>query len=321
MKLALVEWQGHRRAALVDGDHVRLVNAPTASGYVRSPTRQLLEGGMTWPQVAELAQGESIAPDELELVAPLPDPSFFAEVDRLTYLDEDMGSEAAPEFRPIRPVPDATIGHPGGTFRVPRLARRIHIDVQIACVVGQPIGRGSPATADAIFGYTIMSSCRELGFGDLIEAPLPFDVRDKGVARMWHCRWRDASHPIGPWIVPADRVDFHAVTARLTVEGVGSTEAKAVRAFDAAHTLSQVTPLFAFEPGDVIGLGALTEELIIDAPLPTTAPAVAEVEGIGELTYFIDTSRWDPTARYRPQYRPHITEALAHNSRPPAQDD
>jgi 2-keto-4-pentenoate hydratase/2-oxohepta-3-ene-1,7-dioic acid hydratase in catechol pathway len=244
----------------------------------------------------------------------VPDPSFFAEVDRLTYLDEDVGSPAAPAFRPIRPVPDSAVGHPGGRFLVPRLARRIHVNVQIACVVGRPIGRGTDVTGEAIFGYTVMSSCRELGFAELVESPLAFGVRDRGIARLWHSRWRDGSHPIGPWIVPTDRVDFRAVTARLAVEHMGCTAAETVRSYDGVHTLSQVTPLFTFEPGDIVGLGALTDELVIDAPLAAPARVTAEVEGIGRLTYYIDTARWDPAARYRPRYRPHVAEALGYRS-------
>jgi 2-keto-4-pentenoate hydratase/2-oxohepta-3-ene-1,7-dioic acid hydratase in catechol pathway len=160
-----------------------------------------------------------------------------------------------------------------------------------------------------------MSSCRELGFRELVEAPFPFARRDPGIARLWHSRWRDGSYPIGPWIVPSDAVDFHDVHARLSVEGVGRTERTGQEAYDAPYTLSRITPLFGLEAGDVIGLGALADELVLDAPLPKIASAVAEVEGIGRLEYFIDTSRWDPDARYQPKYRPHIADALTDRRR------
>jgi 2-keto-4-pentenoate hydratase/2-oxohepta-3-ene-1,7-dioic acid hydratase in catechol pathway len=323
MKLALIHHGGTLRAGFVKDGAVQLLPAEERTPYSPSPIRRQLCEKATWQSLEHQPPGESVPLAQARFTAPVPDPSFLAEVDRLTYLAEYAGSPHVPEYRPVRPLPDTAIGSHGGTFLPPSLARLLHVDVQIACVVGREIPRGTVVSMADIFGLTIMASCREFGLAQAVEGPLPFITRDAGIARMWLCRYLDGSHPLGPWIVPVDSIDFNAVNAMLEVEEVGLKESLAVHAFNPVHTLSQVSPLFAFQPGDVIGLGALTEELVIREPLSKTVGARAAIDGIGVLSWRIDTSRWDSTSTYRPQYRDSVDRALQfHRSRkgsPPAQ--
>ena len=317
MKLVSLQTGDGLRVGLLEGDRIHLLADPPPVERPRSPVRRLLEvSGGDWNELDRWRDGHSLPLEGAHLAAPVPDPSYVGEVDRMTWLDVADAGEALRRFAPFRTLPDSALNHPGGTFVLPFASRRIHVNVQLGCVLGRVVSHDHPLDETAVFGYTVLVSCRQFGFEEAVETPLA--LRDLRCAEMWYSRWLDGSHPVGPWIVPATEIVRDDLTLSVRVEGVGAIEGSSEKMVNTSlETLAQITPIFDFFPGDIVGMGFVVEDLVLPDHITENTQVTAAISSIGELTFWIEDHRApnDPTSRYRRVFRPEVARALEDRQR------
>ena len=161
------------------------------------------------------------------------------------------------------------VGHRGDTPR-PADANQMHPECEVVAVIGKP-ARDVPSELglDYVSGYTVAN---DYAIREYLENYYRPNARVKN---------RDATTPIGPWIVDAvDIADPQRLAITTTVNGAvvqqGSTEDMILSVAGLVSYLSSVTTLM---PGDMILTG--TPQGVHFCAAGDTV--VTEVEGIGRL--------------------------------------
>lgn len=161
------------------------------------------------------------------------------------------------------------VGHRGDTPR-PAEGNQMHPECELVAVIGRPARNVSPAEALAcVSGYTIAN---DYAIREFLENYYRPNARVKN---------RDATTPIGPWIVDAtDVADPQALGLKTTVNGAvvqdGSTADMIMSVADLVSYLSGVTTLM---PGDMILTGTPQGVHFCAAG----DQVVCEIEGVGRL--------------------------------------
>lgn len=161
------------------------------------------------------------------------------------------------------------VGHEGGTPR-PADGNQMHPECELVAIIGRPARRVTAAEAlDYVSGYTIAN---DYAIREYLENYYRPNARVKN---------RDATTPIGPWIVDAaDVPDPQALSLRTMVNGTivqdGSTADMIMSVADLVAYLSGVTTLM---PGDMILTGTPQGVHFCAAG----DEVVCEIEGVGRL--------------------------------------
>jgi 5-oxopent-3-ene-1,2,5-tricarboxylate decarboxylase/2-hydroxyhepta-2,4-diene-1,7-dioate isomerase len=161
------------------------------------------------------------------------------------------------------------VGHLGDSPRPPE-GNQMHPEGELVAVIGLPARNVSAAEAlDYVSGYTVAN---DYAIREFLENYYRPNARVKN---------RDATTPIGPWIVDAaDVPDPQALTIRTTVNGAviqdGSTADMIMSVAELVAYLSSVTTLM---PGDLILTGTPQGVHFCAAG----DEVVCEIEGIGRL--------------------------------------
>ncbi|WP_263588017.1 fumarylacetoacetate hydrolase family protein [Sphingopyxis sp. GC21] len=162
------------------------------------------------------------------------------------------------------------VGHRGDTPR-PADANQMHPECELVAIIGSPARGVSAETAlDHVAGYTIAN---DYAIREYLENYYRPNARVKN---------RDATTPIGPWIVDAaDVPDPQALRLSTRVNGQlvqqGSTADMVMSVADLVAHLSSATTLM---PGDMILTGTPQGVHFCAAG----DEVVCEIEGIGRLT-------------------------------------
>lgn len=165
---------------------------------------------------------------------------------------------------------NAFVGHGGDTPR-PADANQMHPECELVAVIGKPARNVPPKRGlDYVSGYTVAN---DYAIREYLENFYRPNARVKN---------RDATTPIGPWIVDAALVpDPQALAITTTVNGAvvqrGSTADMIMSVAQLVSYLSQTTTLM---PGDMILTG--TPQGVHFCAAGDTV--VCEVEGVGRLT-------------------------------------
>ena len=164
---------------------------------------------------------------------------------------------------------NAFVGHEGDTPR-PADGNQMHPECELVAVIGKP-ARGVPAeeALACVSGYTVAN---DYAIREYLENFYRPNARVKN---------RDATTPIGPWIVDAaDIPDPQALSLRTTVNGEvvqdGTTADMIMSVADLVAYLSGVTTLM---PGDMILTGT-PQGVHFCNPGDTV---VCEIEAVGRL--------------------------------------
>jgi acylpyruvate hydrolase len=263
MRLVTVRLDGRTRAARVDGDRLRLLDAADV-GEV------LARGVDAVPTGAE----QAFAPEDLAPLIPHPPKIICLGLNYQTHITE-MGREM-----PLHPTVfakyDRSLIGPRDPIVLPLASDEVDWEAELAFVVGTPVRHAGPnEAAAAIAGYTIMN-----------------DV----TARDWQWRTKqwlqgktfEQTTPLGPALVTPDEVD-HArdLAIRCEVDGEVMQDARtADLLFTPADIVAYISTILTLEPGDVIatgtpgGVGAGRDPQQFLRPGQTVRTTV---EGLGEL--------------------------------------
>jgi 5-oxopent-3-ene-1,2,5-tricarboxylate decarboxylase/2-hydroxyhepta-2,4-diene-1,7-dioate isomerase len=165
--------------------------------------------------------------------------------------------------------PGAVIGHRGQTRR-PKDATFMHYECELAVVIGAPGKHIRRADAmNHVAGYTVAN---DYAIRDYLENYYRPNLRVKN---------RDATTPVGPWIVDATDVpDVSNLTLRTWINGELKQEGTtADMIFDIPHLIEYFSSFMTLQPGDMIATG--TPEGLADV-VPGDE-VVVEVQGVGRL--------------------------------------
>ncbi len=209
---------------------------------------------------------------EVRIRSPLPKPYNIVAM-AVNYLEE--GARAVPgPINAFHKSPNSVIGN-GDTMVLPDVPATVFEgEAELGVVFGR---RATMVAADdamnCVFGY--------LNFIDGSARGLP----PKGNTS-YQMKSRDTFAPMGPFLVTADEVpDPHALQVRLWVNGVLKQNYNtATMAHNIPRSISWVTSMHTFEPGDVLamgtdhrGLGAIQDGDLVEM----------ETEGLGRLSVYV----------------------------------
>lgn len=215
-----------------------------------------------------LADGRWLAEDQVEWLAPATGSMFAL---GLNYADHAKELAFAPPTEPLAFVksPGTYTGHNQITWRPDNVAY-MHYECELVAVIGKPARNVKRENAlEYVAGYTV---CNDYAIRDYLENYYRPNLRVKN---------RDATTPVGPWIVDvADVPDVSDLTLRTWINGElkqeGSTKDMI---FDIPYLIEYLSSFMTLQPGDMIATG--TPEGLADV-VPGDE-VVVEVQGVGRL--------------------------------------
>ena len=292
MRIARVDHGGGARAAVIDGDTVKVLEMGVEVVDVLGADAVEREGFAARVE-AELPQSEA------HLLAPVLPPTirdFSVFEQHISGVIKDANPDAT-----VPPVwyespfcyftnPNALTG-PDDEIAVPPGCRRLDLELEVAAVIGRAGRNLTPDEAgDHIAGYTI--------FND-------WSARDLQMAEMrlglGMCKGKDFANTLGPWIVTPDELEAHVDGDRLDLElraevnGTAlGTDTLANMAWSFAELVSYASRGTWVRPGDILGSGTCGNGCLLELwgrrgrdfhpPLGPGDVVSLHVEGIGTLT-------------------------------------
>ncbi len=242
------------------------------------------DGRVLWVEVADdgrtvrLPDGRRLPAERVQWLPPVePGATVFAL--GLNYADHsaELGFKAIEAPLVFLKGRNAFLGH-GGTTPRPADANQMHPECELVAVIGRPARRVSRAQAlDYVGGYTIAN---DYAIREYLENYYRPNLRVKS---------RDATTPLGPWIVDASDVgDPQALALSTTVNGAqvqaGST---ADMVFDVAGLVEYLSEFMTLAPGDMILTGTPQGVHFVSPG----DEVVCEIEKIGRLVNNIAEDR------------------------------
>ncbi|WP_082234536.1 fumarylacetoacetate hydrolase family protein [Halobacillus massiliensis] len=217
----------------------------------------------------KLSNGQIVSEQQVVWLPPLEARTCFAL--GLNYFDHasELEFNAPEEPLVFLKGPNTFIGHRGFTKR-PEDVTNMHYECELAVVIGHQAKQVSEAEAyHFISGYTIAN---DYAFRDYLENYYRPNLRVKN---------RDASTPIGPWLVNCEDIeDPMNLQLRTYVNGSkvqeGSTKDMI---FSIPALIEYLSSFMTLNPGDVILTG--TPKGTIDTKAGDEV--ITEIEGIGRL--------------------------------------
>jgi 2-keto-4-pentenoate hydratase/2-oxohepta-3-ene-1,7-dioic acid hydratase in catechol pathway len=292
VRIGRVDHEGSPRAAVIDGDTVRVLAADIGTVDLLSA-----EGGERDRLAARFEARVPLV--EAALLAPIEPPTirdFSVFEQHISGVIKDANPDAT-----VPPVwyespfcyftnPNALTG-PGDDIPVPPGCRRLDLELEVGAVIGRSGRDLAPGEAgEHIAGYTI--------FND-------WSARDLQMAEMrlglGMCKGKDFANTLGPWIVTPDELERYIEGDRLALElraevngGALGTDTLANMAWSFPELVSYASRGTWVRPGDVLGSGTCGNGCLLELwgrrgrdCLPPLAPGDVvslHVEGIGTLT-------------------------------------
>ncbi len=210
------------------------------------------QGRVIWANASEdgsvlhLPSGETVRSDEVHWLPPIePGATVFAL--GLNYADHSAELGFKPPETPLVFLKggNAFVGHGGYTPR-PADANQMHPECELVAVIGRPARRVPKASAlEYVSGYTIAN---DYAIREYLENYYRPNLRVKN---------RDATTPLGPWIVDAAVVeDPQALKLSTRVNGAEIQSGSTVdMVFDIATLVEYLSEFMTLLPGDMILTG------------------------------------------------------------------
>lgn len=221
--------------------------------------------------------GSPVPLEEVELLAPVPDPPQFIGVGA-NYRDHaEESGVPIPEAPVVFGFLNTAITDPGAPIELPPFTDEVDWEVELAIVIGRG-GRDIPPeeAMAAVAGYTIVN--------DLSARDIQMSEGQWGRSKSF-----DTFKPMGPWVTTVDELGTAgALRVRLWVNDVikqDSTTEELI--FDVPTLVSRLSGGTTLRPGMVISTGTPFGVGFTRKPPEFLRPGdvvTLEVEGIGRLT-------------------------------------
>ena len=263
---------------LLEGGPTAMTRAREALEYARRNPE--LRG----PDGEAIVYSTGMAPDHIQLMAPLPDPpslrDFIAFEDHIAATSKRRGQPIPAEWYKF-PVyykgNHRTIIGPDAELSWPLETTKLDYELELACIIGRK-GRdiGESQAADYIAGYTIMNdfSARDIQFQEM-------------ACRLGPAKGKDFATAIGPCLVTPDEIsnlDMLIMVARVNGE-VWSEGRFGTIHWTFPQMISHVSRGEMIYPGDILGSGTVGGGcgLELDRYLKPGDVVELEIQPIGTL--------------------------------------
>jgi 2-keto-4-pentenoate hydratase/2-oxohepta-3-ene-1,7-dioic acid hydratase in catechol pathway len=292
MRIGRVDHGGSPRAAVIDGDTVRILENGIEAIDVLSvdPIERERIAGRVDAEVP-LAEATLLAP---VLPPTMRDFSVFEQHVEGVRKDADPNATVPPVWYESPfcyfTNPNALTG-PGDDIPVPPGCRRLDLELEVGAVIGRAGRDLTPEEAgDYIAGYTIFNdwSARDL---QMAEMRLGLGI----------CKGKDFANTLGPWIVTPDELEPYRDADRLDLELRAEVNGSALGTDTLANMAWSFPELVSYasrgtwvRPGDVLGSGTCGSGCLLELwgrrgreeppPLVPGDVVSLHVEGIGTLT-------------------------------------
>jgi len=266
VRLANVMVEGTERAAIVEGDHLTLLDEDLGSALEAVASGRDVRTSST-----------TVPLDSAELLAPVAAGAKFLCVG-LNYYSHMAEAKLPKPDVPIifTKFPSVLIG-PNDEIILPNTSTMIDWEVEVGVVIGRRVREvNETEAAAAIAGYTVVNdvSARDYQLHTSQWTP------GKNV---------ESSTPVGPWVVSVDELGTDpdlGITTR--VDGVVRQDGRTTDAiFTPAQIIAYVSGFITLEPGDIIATGTCEGVgHLMDPPVYLEADQVLEttIEHIGTLS-------------------------------------
>jgi 2-keto-4-pentenoate hydratase/2-oxohepta-3-ene-1,7-dioic acid hydratase in catechol pathway len=183
--------------------------------------------------------------DEVNLLAPIPDPSKIICL-AFNYYDHARDAGLTPSDEPVIFIkPRTALNHPFDDIVCPKFVQRLDYEAELAIIIGKNTKNIEPEKAsESVFGYMILHdvSARDIQFKD------KQFTRGKGI---------DTFAPCGPWITTKDEIlDAQNLQIITKVNGEirqNSSSSKMVISIE--KIISSLSRIMTLEAGDIISTG------------------------------------------------------------------
>jgi len=183
--------------------------------------------------------------DEVNLLAPIPDPSKIICL-AFNYYDHARDAGLTPSDEPVIFIkPRTALNHPFDDIVCPKFVQRLDYEAELAIIIGKNTKNIEPEKAsESVFGYMIFHdvSARDIQFKD------KQFTRGKGI---------DTFAPCGPWITTKDEIlDAQNLQIITKVNGEirqNSSSSKMVISIE--KIISSLSRVMTLEAGDIISTG------------------------------------------------------------------
>ena len=240
----------------VEGERVQVLEAPTMLAWLAGEGRA--------------RTGVELELPSLTALAPVPEPptlrDFYAFERHVQAGARLRGKEVAdhwyeaPAFYFSNP---ASILGPGEPLRRPAATRMLDFELEVAAVIGVPLGGGAGAAPHEIAGFTLMNdwSARDVQASEVTVGLGPHKAKDFGTS-------------LGPYLVTPDELPYEDgrlnLPARVEVNGTQVTASDAAEQhFPWPDIVAHAARDTRLRPGDVLGSGTLGDGCLLElGPLP-----------------------------------------------------
>lgn len=278
MKLVTYRYQGTTSIGKVDGDQV--IDLPRNDAALPATMLELLQAGPEAMARAHAVRGDhAVALSEVELLAPLPNPSKFLAIGMNYRKHVEEAAKVGVHTPPTQVWFNkqvSCVNGPFGDVHLPAVSDQLDYEVELCAVIGQRCKHVKREEAEAfIAGYMV---CNDVS------------VRDWQLATqtMTIGKSFDTCGPTGPWIVTPDELgDPLALRLRLWVNGeLRQDDETGSMIHDIFAQVAHLSTAFTLEPGDLLATG--TPSGVGVAMSPPTYLRVgdimrAEIDGIGAI--------------------------------------
>lgn len=268
-------------ARFQQGEKITWGFADPAAGTVRPlddppPLRETL-GDPGAVRAQRMRTGPEIPLEEVELLAPLPDPPAFIGIG-LNYREHARESGMAEPESPISfPFYNSAIIGPGRPIVLPPFTDQVDWEAELGVVIGPPARDVAPHRAlSYIAGYTIVNdvSARDIQMGD---------------GQWSRGKSFDSFKPMGPWIITVDELgEASDLAVKLWVNGeIKQSSTTADLIFDVPALVSHLSRSVTLGTGTVISTGTPQGVGFARTPPEFLRPGdevSLEIEGIGTMS-------------------------------------
>ncbi|MEH7130293.1 fumarylacetoacetate hydrolase family protein [Neobacillus drentensis] len=254
---------GEQRSGWVSGDGVVDMQI-VSKGKLPVSVRELLEHQEAYFPVIQSIEKDvqpTYSMDEIELLAPLPNPCTFRDyVAFETHVKNAAathGNTVAPEWYEV-PIfyfsnPNAMKG-PGEAVARPKKCLKLDYELEMACIIGKK-GKDIQASEaeEYIFGYTILNdwSARDLQAQEMKVLLGP-------------AKGKDFATSIGPWIVTQDEMQIYKIGDRFDLEMRAKVNGEVWSHgnfkdiyYSFGQMIERASEDVTLYPGDIIGSGTV----------------------------------------------------------------
>lgn len=205
----------------------------------------LFDGWLAEITNSDLKMDGGLSLEEVELLAPLPDPPKIICL-AFNYYDHARDAGLTPSEEPVIFLkPRTALNTPHGDVISPSYVKRLDYEAEIAVIMGSQVKKVSEEQSlDSVFGYMVFHdvSARDIQFRD------KQFTRGKGI---------DTFAPCGPWITTKDEIkDPQNLRITTKVNGeIRQNSSSSNMVIPIKKIISSLSNLITIEPGDIISTG------------------------------------------------------------------